>query len=295
MRPFYHRRHAALYIWKSESSLQLFAIRTVTVRCPELIPNTLLDAGYLPAFPVPMPHPDHPATRDPATTARRSACVKPSFLAISLADRWEAPGSRALGRLHWFRLCPQVIRYFPDHLSISNAADSLPRERGKCFGNDPQLATARLAGIDTKTEQPLQALRPRHRGPAFGGRRRFLLHRPGFVVRTPLRRCHQHPVIAVGGKDTVESRQVVSWLWYQGCQSCDDVQWLKDHMRVAVPVRCLVLVTNTAVRRERQSLLGTAVRLMLRHSRSSFSRSSALGTMPACSEIPATKPDMSSN
>ena len=45
----------------------------------------------------------------------------------------------------------------------------------------------------------------------------------------PLCRCHQRSVLAVRRKHAVKSRQIHARLRYQGGQSCDEVERLKDH------------------------------------------------------------------
>jgi len=50
---------------------------------------------------------------------------------------------------------------------------------------------------------------------------------------------HQTTELAIGYKYTVEAGEVDSWLWHQGGQSCNEIQWLKDHRGGVVPVRRL--------------------------------------------------------
>ncbi len=100
-------------------------------------------------------------------------------------------------------------------------------------------------------EYLLEALRPRHGGVPFDGCAFFcFIVRLALVTFAPLRRRHQGTVLAVRGKHTVETRQVDSGPGYQGCQFCNEIQWLEYDVRGATPVRRLKRVTDVAVRRD---------------------------------------------
>ena len=55
-------------------------------------------------------------------------------------------------------------------------------------------------------------------------------------------------MLAIGGKYTVETGEVDSWLWHQCGEAGNEIQWLEDDVRGAVPVRRLELVTDVAIR-----------------------------------------------
>ena len=89
-------------------------------------------------------------------------------------------------------------------------------------------------------------------------RRRFLLlflEGFGLVTLPPLPRCHRGAVSTVGGKYAMEAGQIDPRLGHQGGQPGDEIQRLEDNVCRAVAVRRLQLVPDSAVRRERQSLL----------------------------------------
>ena len=62
-------------------------------------------------------------------------------------------------------------------------------------------------------------------------------------------------MLAVRRKHAVKSRQIHARLRHRGDQSGDEVERLKDHMRGAIPIRRLQLVTDVAIRCQRQTLL----------------------------------------
>ncbi len=66
----------------------------------------------------------------------------------------------------------------------------------------------------------------------------------------------QHVALLFGGKSSVEAGEVDRRFRHQGRQVGDEIQWLEDDVRRAVSVRRLQQVTDVAVRRERQALLG---------------------------------------
>ena len=133
----------------------------------------------------------------------------------------------------------EVDEDFPEHLGILDARDDAHRP-----------ATGR-AGLDVDPEHPLGALRPGHRGTAFGRcpllriRSRCMSASPA-----PLGRCHLRAVFAVRRKDPVtnspgvnlhariapegdapwmariQASQVDPRFRYQGCQAGNEVQWL---------------------------------------------------------------------
>lgn len=52
------------------------------------------------------------------------------------------------------------------------------------------------------------------------------------------------------------SPRVCYWLWHQCGQAGNEIQWLEDDVGRAIPVRRLELVTDVAIRCQRQPLLG---------------------------------------
>jgi hypothetical protein len=91
------------------------------------------------------------------------------------------------------------------------------------------------------------SLRPSHGGTAFGARRVWRVRRLGLVAVAPARH-HLCAPVAIWGKNTVKSGEVHSGLGHQGGQSGDAIQWLKEDMRGAVPVRGLELVLHLNLR-----------------------------------------------
>ena len=118
-------------------------------------------------------------------------------------------------------------------LPVEVVEDPLDHRRVLDAGDDPDLSTTGRTGLDVDVEDPLQALRPEpapdlirgHRCAAFGGRL-WLIRSLGLPALTSLGGGHQGAVFAVGRKDAVEAGEVDSRLWYQGCQSGDEVQRL---------------------------------------------------------------------
>lgn len=49
-------------------------------------------------------------------------------------------------------------------------------------------------------------------------------------------RHHINTMLAVRGKYSVESGQVHSWLWHQGGQLGNEIQWFEDDVRRAIVV-----------------------------------------------------------
>ena len=72
---------------------------------------------------------------------------------------------------------------------------------------------------DVDPEHPLEALRPGHRGTAFGRRRLLRIRGPGVLTApAPLGRRHARPVLAVWRKDAVETAQVDPWFRHQAAR-----------------------------------------------------------------------------
>jgi len=70
------------------------------------------------------------------------------------------------------------------------------------FRDDPHRPTAGRAGLDIDPEDPLEALRPTHRGAAFGWASLFRIRCRGMLASpAPLGRCHLRAVFAVWRKD----------------------------------------------------------------------------------------------
>jgi hypothetical protein len=121
--------------------------------------------------------------------------------------------------------------------------------------DDAHRPAAGRAGLDVNTEHPFQALRPGHRGAAFGRCRLLGIRGLGMPASpAPLGRCHPRTVFAVGRKHAVEARQVDPRFRHQRCQPGNEVEGLEDNVRGAVTVRRLQLVPDVAVRGERKAL-----------------------------------------
>ena len=141
-------------------------------------------------------------------------------------------------------LCLQVVEYLLDD--------------GRVFdcGDDLRHSAALAAGFDVDVEHPLQALGPRHGRVAFGrcsvaggvGLGLASLAAPG--------RCDPCAVLAVRGKDAVESCQVHARLGHQGRQPGDEVQRLEDDVGGTVAIRGLELILHLTMRGERQAFFG---------------------------------------
>lgn len=117
-------------------------------------------------------------------------------------------------------------------------------------GDDPDRPAAGTASLDVDIENSLEPLCPCHRRSPFGGRWRFIGY-PGLVAPAPLCRRHQGPVLAVRRKYPMKPGKVDSWPGHQRGQAGNEIQRLKDHVRGAIPVRCLQLVAHVAVWRQR--------------------------------------------
>ena len=121
--------------------------------------------------------------------------------------------------------------------------------------DDPHRPAAGRTGLDIDPEDPLEALRPGHCGAAFGWRRLLRVRGPGMRgAPAPPGRGHPRTVFAVRCEHPVETGQVHPRLGHQGGQPGNEIQWLEDDVRRAVSVRRLQLVSDLAVRCERQAL-----------------------------------------
>lgn len=102
--------------------------------------------------------------------------------------------------------------------------------------DDPHRPAGGRADLDVDPEHRFQALRPSHRGTAFGRCPLLRIRCRGVPASpAPLGRCHPCAVLAVGYKDAVEAHQVDPRFRYQGCQLGNEVQRLEDDVRGAVP------------------------------------------------------------
>ena len=136
--------------------------------------------------------------------------------------RWP-PGRFGLGR---FRI--KVGEDLLDDVGIFDARD------------DPHRPAAGRTGLDVDPENPLEALRPGHRGTAFGRCLVLRIRCRGMPASpAPLGRCHPRAVLAVRRKYPVETGKVHPRFRHQGCQPGNEVQWLEDDVRRAVAVRRL--------------------------------------------------------
>ena len=82
-----------------------------------------------------------------------------------------------------------------------------------------RIAPAGRAGLDVDRENSLQALRPGHRGAAFGRCPLLRIRSRGWLASpAPLGRCHPRAVLAVGRKHTVESGQIHQRFGHQSYQ-----------------------------------------------------------------------------
>ena len=123
-----------------------------------------------------------------------------------------------------------------NHHRVFNAGDD--------FHHTASVATC--FNIDIK--DALESLRPGHGRAARGlGLILRFVSAIGFVALASLGWRYQSAVLAVRGKHAVETGEVDARFGHQRCQPGDEVQRLKDHVRRAVPVRCLELVTNVAI------------------------------------------------
>ena len=139
--------------------------------------------------------------------------------------RWP-PGGFAFSP---FRI--QVGEDLLDNLCVLDARD------------DPHHPAAGRTGLDVDPKDPLEPLRPSHRGAAFGWRRLLRICGPGVpAALAPLGRCHLRAVLAVWRKHAMETGQVDPRFRHQSCQPGNEVQRLEDDMRRAVSIRRLQLV-----------------------------------------------------
>ena len=120
-------------------------------------------------------------------------------------------------RLRW-RPARRPPRTFGlSHLRIQVCEDLIDDVGILDAGDDPHRPAAGRAGLDVDPEHPLEALRPGHRGTAFGRRRLLRIRGPGVLTApAPLGRRHARPVLAVWRKDAVETAQVDPWFRHQG-------------------------------------------------------------------------------
>jgi hypothetical protein len=82
-----------------------------------------------------------------------------------------------------------------------------------------------MTNLDVVVEHPLQALRPGHRGTAFGGGAVcWLVQCRGLVARAPFGRRHVRALAAVGRKHPVVADQVGPRRWYQGREAGQEVE-----------------------------------------------------------------------
>ena len=123
--------------------------------------------------------------------------------------------------------------------------------------NDPHCSAADRTGLDVDAENPLEALRPSHRGATFRLCRRLRIRGRGTLTApAPLGRRHPRAVFAVRCKHPMKASEVDPRLGHQGRQPCDEIQRLKDDVGRTVAVWCLQLVSNVAIWGERQALFG---------------------------------------
>ena len=79
----------------------------------------------------------------------------------------------------------------------------------------------------------------------LGGRWRFIRYF-SLVPFAPLCRGHQGTMFAIGREHTMEPGKVDSGPGHQRGQAGNEIQRLEHHMRGAIPVRRLQLVSNVA-------------------------------------------------
>jgi len=163
--------------------------------------------------------------------------------------------------------------------------------------NDPHCSAADRTGLDVDAENPLEALRPSHRGATFRLCRRLRIRGRGTLTApAPLGRRHPRAVFAVRCKHPMKASEVDPRLGLPEAAS-RAMKSSGSKMTWVVPSRYGVFswyrTLPFGVSDRRFSAI--AGRLMYRHSRSSFWCSSARAATPACSENPATFPTPSSN
>ena len=106
--------------------------------------------------------------------------------------------------------------------AIQVGQDSLDHRRIFNAGDDPDLTTAPIAGLDV--EHPLESLHPSHRGMALGGR----LVQPVFPGRlmplaspAPFSRRDTHTKFAVRSEHPMKTSKIYAWLGYKGSYNDD--------------------------------------------------------------------------
>ena len=120
--------------------------------------------------------------------------------------------------------------------------------------DDADCPAAVRAGFNVDAAHALEALCPSHRGRALG---RSAVFGACLGCRTlaPPRPGHPRPVPAVRGEHAVLAGEVHPRLGHQRSQPGEKIQRLEQHVRGAVFVRRLQLITHNTARRERQALL----------------------------------------
>jgi len=76
----------------------------------------------------------------------------------------------------------------------------------------------------------------------------------GLVALASFGEHQRRTMLAVRCEYAMETGQVDAGFRYQSGQACNEVQWFEDHMRGAIAVRGLELVTHITIWRERQAL-----------------------------------------
>jgi hypothetical protein len=130
--------------------------------------------------------------------------------------------SRRKPPLRWRSACQPPGGSWPSHFRIEVIEDLLDDIGILDARDDPHRSAASRTGLDVDPENPLGALRPAHRGPAFGWRRLLRVRCRGMPASpAPPGRCHPRKVLSVRRKDPMEARQVDPRFRHQGRQPCD--------------------------------------------------------------------------
>jgi len=128
-------------------------------------------------------------------------------------------------------------------------------DRGIIYAGDhsDRSGTA-FANFNIKVEYPFEPPGPGHFLTLLFGGCFLIVMVDGFALAPP-GRGDGHPVMAVGGEDAVETGEIDAGFGDEGSQSCHEIQWLEDHMRRSILVRCFQPVAHLSVVGEGETLL----------------------------------------
>ena len=123
--------------------------------------------------------------------------------------------------------------------ALASCVALLPASLQSNAGDDLHSTTAVLTSLDIDPEDPFEALYPRHGDVLFGFG--SVLFRDALLASSG--RGDLRPPSAVGGEDAMETGEISARPWHQCRQSGNEIQWLEDHMRGAIPIGRLQCVT----------------------------------------------------